>query len=437
MPKELSVVIFDQPSGGVFYVGQDVKGQVAVTNTKPKKKYARIEARLIGETFVKAGDLGSWVKDEFLNQQFVLWEREGSPNNELPPGNHNFPFSLQLQSARYNSMPSSYESPFGRVVYYVEARVVKEGGLLKHDARSQAVIKVLEVVDINRRDLTEPRAQAMDRNLAYTPFSKSPVTVTCRMPRTGYSIFNDHINFEVEVNNPKERRVGLASAQLFKNSKYISGANSRHFCRIVRGAAANSIFHKDQKNFTWSGSIPVPFTEPTTTNFCVQINYYLCVTLAVPMTNSGNMSMNFPITIGTVPVRTTAELDRRLSYQQYNQQSQLPLTRFYSQPALDTYPGQPYPSMSQPPYAPDAPPQAAANPWYTTQWSAAPPAQNPYWDPNSPQASATLPHHWPHSPPPISEAEEYPPSVPPPPSYEDSVAKSAFPTTIENQFEPT
>ena len=485
MGKGFKLTVNPPVSGSFHYAGQEVTGKVTIKNSEPKK-YIRVEIRFTGEALVKIGDVSGWEKEELINHQVILWDREQAPNKEFPPGEHNLPFSVRLHSPRLGAfIPTTYESPFAKVVYAVEACIVKEGKL-KRDSRLQEVINVMEIVDINRQDLLQPKAQVTDRDLAYTSLSSgSPVSVTVRLPRTGFSIHNDNITFEVEVSNPKKRRTGPVTVQLFKDSKYGNSskyANRRNFNRIVRGASATNQPPKSNPLFKWNGSITVPFTEPTSSCSSVRVGYYLNIVLTIPMTNSGNMCMTFPITIGTVPFRPpAANPGRQLSHYQplpppAAAAAAAPMSRYYSQPALDTYPaaagqqyppqpyspqsaqyypqqpyspqqlagqppyspqqpvaGQPYPAQpyynmpTQPPYSPESqpPPAAAAAAPPSGEW-AAPPPHNPYWDPN--QASVTLPRHWTHSPP-VGEApgEEGPP-LPPPPSYDETVTTGAFPS---------
>ena len=445
MAEELLVDI-DTPAHGLYYPGLDVTGTVTVNRDKPspRNKYVNIQVTLTGKICVKSGDIMGWMKDEILKQQVVLWEMRKDSDNELPPGTHKFPFSLKLVSNRLRSLPTSYDSQFGKVVYTVEALIVKE----KRGVCSRANVKVLEVVDINRQDLMQPISRVMSRDLAYTPFSTtSPVTVTCRMPRTGYSIHNDRIDFEVEVDNPKNRRIGSVNVHLFKHSTYLSGYGSRSFNRVVPGAATTLYpSTADSNSYTMAGCIPVPFTEPTSSNFSVQVSYYLSVVLVVPMSNSGNMVMDFPITIGTVPAQYADSLCQKSQPPLNTPSGQLyPNQLPYAPGALPSQAGAsaPQPSYAsvwppqagastQPPYAPDMPPQTTVStqPPYALDIppQAAASTQPPYAldmlppqsavsrVPNTPEGTAS-PHDWP-----VTRAP-----LPPPPSYEETVAASDLP----------
>ena len=426
------------PVNGFFYVGQDVTGTVTL-RTKEPKKYASIQVSLTGETLVpnRHDSTSKWAREELLNKQLILWDRKQAPNNELAPGNYEFPFSIRLESPR--GLPSTYESPLAKIAYAVEARVVKDGGILKRDAHTQGRIQVVDVVDINRQDLLEPRVQFTERNLAYTAFSKSPVSVTITLPRTGFSVHNDRIDFEVKIQNPNKRRIGHVCVQLFKSSTYTDRGLSRHFSRIVPGALIVSEAFKSQPNCSWKGSLTVPVTEPTISNCSsVQLKYLLSVALTVPMSSAGNMCMEVPITIGSVPIRNTVEVDRRVSYQQpYSPITVPPLFRYHSQPACTLAPapppppGQVYPTAPLPedsetvqataPLPPGPAEGAVQGQWASPQWTTP-----PYWA--SPQAS-TLPRQWPYSPPGVCATMESEPAAQgvPPPSYEATIASGPWP----------
>ena len=487
MAKIELLLDINPPAHGLYHPGLDVTGTVTVNRDKPspiaRNKYINIHVSLTGEIYVKSGELMGWAKDEILKQQVILWEMGKDPDNKLLPGMHNFPFSLKLVSNRFSSIPTTSDSHLGKVVYTVEARIVKE----KRDACSRANVSVLEVVDINRQDLMQPSFRVMSRDLAYTPFSTSPVTVTCRMPRTGYSIHNDRIDIEVEVDNPKNRRVGSVNVHLFKNSTYVIGGSSRFLNRVVPGAGTTLVpTRPNSSSYTVAGCIRVPFTEPTSSNFSVQVSYYLSVVLGVP--NSANMVMNFPISIGTVPVQHTDSLCQKSKPPLSTSPGQLYLTQPpyapntlpsqagvsatqapyapphagasstqppYASGTLSSHAGAsatqpPYASSAmpqkqqlpdaavstqppyvpdmpsqaagstQPPYAPDIPPQAAGSTQPPYALDMLPPQSAVSRVPNTPEW-ATSPHDWP-----VTRAP-----LPPPPSYEETVAASNLPVATE------
>ena len=451
------------PVNGVFYVGQDLTGTVTLC-AKKSKKYASIQVNLTGEALVqnRHESTSKWAREELLNQQVILWERGQDANSELAPGKYDFPFTFRLQSPidLRNGLPSTYESPLAKIIYTVEARIVKDGGILKRDSHSQARIQVIDLVDVNRRELLEPKIQSAERDLAYTAFSKSPVSMTIKLPRTGFTMYGDSIDFELEVQNPKKRRIGHVCVQIFKDLTYVDRGLSKSFSRIVPGASVTSEAFKSQPSCSWRGSIPVPVTEPTTTNCSsIFIKYHLSVALVVPLSSTGNMCMEIPITIGTT--RSSAVLDRNFSYQPSTPATAPPLFRYHSQPAVSPYPppGQvpaycsppvPYPGVLPPVESyinqqqdsatgqataplPPGPSEGVVGQWTSPQWTPhqlhgqpyLTPSSQPYW--TSPQVSAALSSQWQNSPssgpPPVDG--ELVAQEPPPPYYDGAVGSGA------------
>ena len=407
------------PVNGIFYTGQDVTGTVTI-RTKRSKKYSNIQVSLTGEALVPRRHEANrkWARYELLNQQYILWDRERATGNELAPGNYEFPFSLRLQSP--HGLPSTYESPLANISYTVEARIVKDGGILKRESKSQTRIQVVDVVDINRRDLLEPKVYS----------TESDLSVAILLPRTGFSVHEDSIDFELEVQNPNKRCIGQVSVQLIKKSTYTDGGVSRDYSSIVPGASTTSVAFSSHSNCSWRGSIPVPLTQPTTMNCCcIHISYYLRVSLD-PMSSASLECLEAPITIGTVPFRDPTKVDLCIT-----PTATPPHIHHPSQPGLTPPPachpphplGQVYPDYNAPnpqepslhqsqdsptvqataPLAPESSEGATQQPTII-QWTlphAAPqPAlcwvlpqvyNQPYW--TTPQAPAIVPQQRPHS----------------------------------------
>ena len=98
-------------------------------------------------------------------------------------------------------LPSTFAGPFGKIVYEVEAVIVKTAGP-KFNKRFSLQLPFSPVVDPNLTPgALEPKIQQVQKTLQCLCCASGPILLTARIPRTGPCIGVDAIPFEVDLEN--------------------------------------------------------------------------------------------------------------------------------------------------------------------------------------------------------------------------------------------
>ena len=343
--KDFRLQLNPSPNG-VYLAGTSVTGTVVAVTSKPKD-FKTIEVRIVGEATVhwtethtrthstapgshhQTTETVTYHSHETYIDTFVrVWDKEACGGSSFPVGSHSFPFSLQL----VGNLPSSYEGTVGRIRYKIICKVVKSG-LLKRNKTCEAVLRVASVVDINTPILLQPKAMEVQKTICCLCCASGPIVITARIPRSGYCTVTDAIPLEVVIENGSNRNVHNVAASIHKFVQYTARGRHRHDSATIISIVSDRI--TAHNSLTWRPTpIIVPNTVPTMTNCeIIKVYYRLDIIASVPW--AINPSISFPITIGNIPLQSTAS----------------------TYPAAGALNRQPYPPIASVPYNQPFPPQ--------------------------------------------------------------------------------
>ena len=295
------------------HVGE-VRGAV-VLETKKDKKYKSIKVKIRGvattewEERVREGEEERTIHysstKKYAKKKIVLWTNDDAPDNRLEKGDHKFPFTLPLEGV----VPSSYKGPHGRIQYEVTA-VIDKSKPGKDDKKVRVHVPVHELLDLNSLSgVREPKIKQVEKTLCCLCCASGPISMSARIPRTGFFCGNDRIALEVEVENGSSRPVDKVTAEIKKEVHFIAEAKesgggvfggSRHQYETIVEIASDAV--EPGNSLSWSpDNLMVPSTDPTNTNCSiVSVKYYLKVEAAISF--AADAAVTFPLTIGTVPL---------------------------------------------------------------------------------------------------------------------------------------
>lgn len=227
MVKEFKIVL-TSPSQSAFVPNSDVTGYVHVVTEEDKTGYKSIGILLKGYGEVRwAESYGTGTVRErtvvyqqyevYINEGVVLWSKETAPDNQLAAGFYQFPFSLKIPERPAHGFPSPFQGEFCRVVYELEAAIVKTSAL-RFNKKSTLELPFSPVVDPNFviPNVLEPKVLQVQKTLCCLCCKSGPISLTVRMPRTGFCIGVDTITFEADVENGSNRQIGHLEAKLIK-----------------------------------------------------------------------------------------------------------------------------------------------------------------------------------------------------------------------------
>ena len=303
-------VIEVQNGNRAFFPGQPINGRV-ILHCQEQKKLRGIYLTLVGRAYVHwterhtsgTGDnqqtttVHYRAEEPYFNFRVNLWGGEGE--QQLPPGNYEWPFSFQLPSV---ALPTSYEGYYGNIRYWLEARMDRPW---KFDHVTKFAFTVLERVDLNlsQEDLNAPRRGEGQKTLGCLCCQSGPLTLAVSTDRGAYCAGEKILlNARLENNTNKEMR--MLKATLGRTVAMYARGKCRHHQDVVAemkttgGIPAGQIFEWNQE------PLPIPACPPSShTCRIIHTDYSLDVEVVVP-TFSFNLHVVLPIVIGTEPLRS-------------------------------------------------------------------------------------------------------------------------------------
>ena len=299
MVKDFQLILNTPPPQGV--VSDDVTGHVLVVTEEAKQSYKSIRVTLRGYADVRwsPGRRTYHSHEDFVYQTVIVWSRDNAPNHELSPGSYQFPFALTFQPSG-RPLASSFEGTVGHIRYEIEATIVKASGL-QRNKRITEQIAVAPVVDPNVvRNVRLPKVLQVEKTLCCLCCASGPISLTARVPRSGFCIVQDAIPFEVDIENGSNRRIRQLVAQLQKRVVYTAQGHHLHSIKTIAGVASDHIEPGNSRSWR-PPPLPVPATEPTIASCSIiRVNYYLKIKASI--SGAINPHVDFVLFLGNVPL---------------------------------------------------------------------------------------------------------------------------------------
>ena len=306
MVKEFQLFISPPPRGGFV---SDITGHVLVVTEEAKQGYESIEVTLRGYADVRwsessgGGDNRRTVTyhshEDFIYQTIILWSSENALNHELSLGSYQFPFAFSLQPSG-RPLPPSFEGYVGHIRYEIEATIVKASAL-KRNKRITARVAVTSVVDPNIvPNVRLPKVLQVEKTLCCLCCASGPISLTARVPRTGFCIIQDAIPFEVDIENGSNRQIRQLVAQLQQRVVYTAQGHRKYGIEKVAEVASDPI--EPHSSRSWRPPpLPVPATEPTIASCSIiLVIYYLKIKASI--SGAINPHVDFLLFLGNVPL---------------------------------------------------------------------------------------------------------------------------------------
>ena len=344
MVKEFQVVLTPPPQN-VCLANTDVTGYIRLVTDEAKSGYKSIEVTLrcyavAGWSDVRGGgqnvyEVNYYSREDYLGQSAVLWSKETAPGNQLAPGSYQFQFSLRFPC----NPPPQFRGSVGRIVYEVEGVIVKTAALKSNKKSTVELPFSPALVNPNVvPNVLEPKILQVQKTLCCLCCKSGPISITARMPRKGFCIGVDAIQFEADIENGSNRQVRYLQANLVKSVVYTAQGDHRRDVKNM--VVVNSVSIQPGMSLSWKPSpLAIPATEPTINNCgVIQLHYSLRVQGVI--TGAINPYVEFDLFLGNVPLNSTDQ--------------QLPAAPGSIEPASHGYQELPIPSTAQYPTPPPA-----------------------------------------------------------------------------------
>ena len=313
--KEFYVVLDIPPEGG-YVPGSDVTGHVVLVTDEAKSGYTSIEVSLKGYASVHwsetqgTGDDRRTVwyssREEYVAKTAILWNKQNSPDGLLEAGTYKFQFSLSFQPFSrvvYGLvLPPTYHGLNGRIVYEVQAVIVKASAL-KINKRVSVEFPYSTVVDLNASPgILSPQMLQVQKTLCCLCCATGPISLTARIPRSGFCVgVRDAVSVEVDIENGSNRQIRYLQAELIK--RVICTAQGHHEVseNTIRHINSNTPIQPGSNSSWKPHPLSIPNTEASiTTCGIIELRYILKVQAVV--SGAVNPKVEFTLLLGNVPI---------------------------------------------------------------------------------------------------------------------------------------
>lgn len=372
---------YDAPNA-VYFPGQAVTGKVIIQNREwikarflkicihggahtgwsESERRHRTDARGRSESFTEHVHYNATVN--YLTGESIAWKSTDG-QNRLPAGTNVFPFAFSMPA----NCPPSYEGCHGYIRYSVHVELDRPW---KFNKKQKRCFSVVPAYDLNITPTAiNPMVNSASKNLGLL-FKKGLVSMTVSLPKRGY-VAGEILPITINIDNGSKAPIVAVRSKMTQLA---------HF-HASHGGSINATHHTHHKNDAKCVaesrrsleiaprtrqqvvlSMKIPAIVPSFQCPIISVDYCVSVKLDTASTFGGTLKVEFPLILGTIPIRQLLPVGATAP----------PAAMPTVSPAAPPYPvvaeGAPYaypaaPSAPPPsPGAPGAPPMASAPPSY-------------------------------------------------------------------------
>ncbi|XP_078070919.1 arrestin domain-containing protein 3-like isoform X2 [Mustelus asterias] len=213
----------------------------------------------------------------------------------LPPGRHEYPFSLILPQTP--PLPASFKGAHGNVSYWMTAKLHRPWKMRK---KVKEMFTVYDQVDINSPLLLTPQVATDEKTICCCCCASGPISLNAKIERKGY-MPGDSILIFAEIENHSSRKM-VPSAAIYKIQTFHAQGRKKKATELVTQLQGTPVLAGKMES--WNGKeLKIPTVLPTLMNCSIiQMEYSLMVSLEIA--GSLNLTVNLPIVIGTIPLHS-------------------------------------------------------------------------------------------------------------------------------------
>uniref|UniRef100_A0A667XUD5 Arrestin domain containing 1 n=1 Tax=Myripristis murdjan TaxID=586833 RepID=A0A667XUD5_9TELE len=272
----------------VYSPGESISGTVKI-RTGNSLQYKAIKVNCQGSCGVsnKLNDASWSLEEQYFNSTLSVADK-----GTLAAGEHSFPFQFLIPGE--TCVPTSFEGPFGKIVYRV--RAVIDTPRFSKDYKAQRAFYLLRVLNLNEVPHTEqPTCAVTTKKFSYLLVKTGTLMLKARSDLGGY-IPGQVIRLATEIHNKSGKDTGCVLASLIQKVTYKTRRPVYDLRTIaeVEGAGV-----KAGKHAEWREQIIVPPLPQSALAGCslIEIDYFIQVSLKSP-----EAVVALPIYIGNIAV---------------------------------------------------------------------------------------------------------------------------------------
>ncbi|CAO4363753.1 unnamed protein product [Caenorhabditis nigoni] len=314
---------YDAPNS-VYFPGQPVTGKVVIQNrewikarflkicihggahtswSESERRY-RTDARGNRESYTESVHYTATVN--YLTGESIAW-KSADGQDRLPAGTNVFPFAFGMPV----NCPPSYEGCHGHIRYSVHVELDRPW---KFNKKSRKCFSVVPMYDLNITPTAiNPMVNSTSKNTGFI-LKKGLVSMTVSLPKRGYvagEILPITINIE---NNSKSPVVAVRSKMTQLSHFHASHGNAMNVTHHTHHKHDEKCVAESRRNFDVAPhsrgqvvlSMKIPAIVPSFTCPIIDVDYCISVKLDTASTFGATLKVEFPLIIGTIPIRQLA-----------------------------------------------------------------------------------------------------------------------------------
>ncbi|XP_041826368.1 arrestin domain-containing protein 1b [Melanotaenia boesemani] len=270
----------------VYSPGESISGTVKI-RTGHALQYKAIKVNCHGSCGIsnKMNDTSWSLEEQYFNSMLSIADK-----GTLAPGEHSFPFQFLLPAA----VPTSFEGPFGKVIYCVKAAI--DTPRFSKDYKIQKSFYMLNLLNLNEVPNIEDQSYAVTtKKFSYLLVKTGTLMLKARSDLRGY-VPGQVIKLATEIHNKSGKDTGCVLASLIQKVTY---KTKRPVFDLRTIAEVEGAGVKAGKHAEWREQIIVPPLPQSALAGCslIDIDYFIQVSLKSP-----EAVVTLPIYIGNLPV---------------------------------------------------------------------------------------------------------------------------------------
>lgn len=316
---------YDAPNA-VYFPGQAVTGKVIIQNRE------WIKARFL-KICIHGGAHTGWTESErrsrtnshgesesysetihynatvnYLNGESIAWSSQDA-SNRLPAGTNIFPFAFSMPT----NCPPSYEGCHGQIRYSVHVELDRPW---KFNKKSKKFFSVVPAYDLNITPTAiNPMINTASKNTGLI-FKKGLVTMTASLPKRGY-VPGEILPINITIDNGSKNPVVAVRSKMTQMSHFhashgghMHGTSHTHHKNDEKCVAESrrNVEVPPRSKGQVTLSMKVPAIVPSFQCPIIQVDYCISVKVDTASTFGGTLKLEFPLIIGTIPIRQMAPM---------------------------------------------------------------------------------------------------------------------------------
>ncbi|XP_061590453.1 arrestin domain-containing protein 1b [Cololabis saira] len=270
----------------VYGPGEAISGTVKI-RTGNSLQYKAIKVNCQGSCGIssKMNDTSWNLEEQYVNSTLSVADK-----GILAPGEHSFPFQFVIPAA----VPTSFEGPFGKIVYRLRATI--DTPRFSKDYKAQKPFYLLNLLNLNVvPDIEYPSYAVTTKKFSYLLVKTGTVMLKARSDLRGY-VPGQVIKLATEIHNKSGKDTGYVLASLIQKVTY---KTKRPVFDLRTIAEVEGAGVKAGKHAEWREQIIVPPLPQSALAGCslIDIEYFIQVSLKSP-----EAVVTLPIYIGNIAV---------------------------------------------------------------------------------------------------------------------------------------